>query len=691
MDMKRMFAFFLVVFLFTSAVFAADEEDGSFFGRAIDDTLSLFQKIVSPYHRIDPIVITPTRYEDPMLNIAGEVTQLDEEKLTNGGKKYVPDTLRSESGITVSDLLGNGKAVRVDLRGFGDSAPSNVLVLIDGRRTNQIDLSGADWVQIDTGSIKKVEVVRGGQSVLYGDNAAAGVVNIITKDGENMKPSIALDYDFGSYRYSSWKGYAQGGTDFLDYFGMVSTTYNNGYRINNYIETIDYNANITMKPADYFTLRSSAGYHRDWYGQPGALKPADMNSIGRRGSVYPYDAAKTDDYFYMLTPEFKHDFGFGGIVTSGDILFRSRRANSTSYRSYGDSATAHHIRTWGVTPKTAFETEFLGLKNRMIAGFDYYGSRDEVTSGMFSSMNMMVIDKNTAGLYVTDTLEFGIPLILEIGGRAEWAYYKFDQQAILKEKCEKKPFEYACEAGLTYKYNDRSSVYAKYSRSYRFPVTDEWYMALIDYGGGYIDGGLNKSLIPQTANSFEFGIKENSSKYLNIEASYHIMPVRHEIYYDSVTYTNSNYSKTMHSGLDINADLMIFDSIKGFVNYTLQQSYFVGGSYAGRTIPMVPRNQISVGAKYTYKDCLEIMYNVDYVGPRRFANDLQNNMPQLKEYMINNIKFAYRKEGFEVHAAINNIFDVKYSEYGALDFTLTQPGYYPSPGVNATMGVKYSF
>ena len=676
----------------TCATFAAEDEKKSFLAENIDDALSLFKSIISPYERLDPIVVTPTRYSDPLLNISSDVSVLNETQLTDGGKKYVPDTLRNESGITVSDLLGNGKSVRVDLRGFGDSAPSNVLVMIDGRRTNQIDLSGADWIQVNTGSIKSVEIVRGPGSVLYGDNATGGVVNIITKDGAGKKPSLALDYDMGSYRYSSWKGYAEGGTDFLDYFGMISTTYNNGYRINNAIETVDYNANITMKPTENFNLKSSVAYHKDWYGMPGALKPVDISNVGRRGSIHPNDRAKTEDYYYMLSPKAKADLDFGEIDVSGDAFFRSRRTNSIFYDSvWGDYSNTHHIKTFGITPKVAFVAELLGFKNRMLAGFDYYGSQDEINSGLFATMDTLVIDKNTTGIYINNTLELPIPIIIEGGARAEWAYYKFDQQAVVIGNTEERPFEYACEAGATYKYNDKSSVYARYSRSFRFPDTDEWYSAMyVDWFSGLIAGGLNTKLEPQTANNFEFGIKENSSKYISINANYYIMPVRHEIYYDSVNNQNTNYKDTMHRGLELDVDLLIFDSMRAFVKYTCQQAYFMGGPYAGHAIPMVPRNQISTGVKYTYKDCFDMVYNINFVGPRRFANDLQNNVPQLKEYMTNDIKFSYRKEGFEIHAALNNIFDVAYSEYGSLSWNRT-PGYYPSPRFNASMGVKYSF
>jgi outer membrane receptor for ferrienterochelin and colicin len=46
---------------------------------------------------------------------------------------------------------------------------------------NEIDLSGVDWSQIPLEQIERIEILRGPGSVAYGDNAAAGVINIVTK------------------------------------------------------------------------------------------------------------------------------------------------------------------------------------------------------------------------------------------------------------------------------------------------------------------------------------------------------------------------------------------------------------------------------------------------------------------------------------------------------------------------------
>jgi iron complex outermembrane receptor protein len=106
-------------------------------------------------------------------------------------------------GLQVTDVTGNGRSYRVDLRGFGETAQSNTLVLVDGRRINQADLSGTDWTLIPLDRVKRVEIIRGARgSVLYGDNASGGVINIITKEGKGLDAGV--DAGFGSY--DTYKG-----------------------------------------------------------------------------------------------------------------------------------------------------------------------------------------------------------------------------------------------------------------------------------------------------------------------------------------------------------------------------------------------------------------------------------------------------------------------------------------------------
>lgn len=133
---------------------------------------------------LDKVVVTATRDEQEIRKIPANVTVITKEKIAGSNAQAVTDVLKDEVGVVVRDLSGTGKNASVDIRGFGETGPLNTLVLVDGRRVNEIDLSGVDWTQIPLDQIERIEIVRGAGSVLFGDNAVGGVINIITKKPE---------------------------------------------------------------------------------------------------------------------------------------------------------------------------------------------------------------------------------------------------------------------------------------------------------------------------------------------------------------------------------------------------------------------------------------------------------------------------------------------------------------------------
>src|SRR6185295_8271289 len=81
-------------------------------------------------------------------------------------------------------------------------ATSNTLVLVNGRRLNDIDIAGVDFSAIPRESIERIEITRGNSgAVLYGDGAVGGVINIVTKDALNLPPSARIQGGFGSFNY----------------------------------------------------------------------------------------------------------------------------------------------------------------------------------------------------------------------------------------------------------------------------------------------------------------------------------------------------------------------------------------------------------------------------------------------------------------------------------------------------------
>ncbi len=182
------------------------------------------------------VIVTANRYEETSSSVPASVTVITEKDIENTAARDIPDMLRTVAGIHVNDITGNRRSYTVDLRGFGETAGLNTLVLVDGRRINQVDLSGTDWSLIPIDRVSRIEIIKGGRaSVLYGDNAAGGVINIITKKGEDFK--FGGKVAAGSYESYKTSAYLSGSKNNFSY-ALTGNYYDSDGRISAAQKTI---------------------------------------------------------------------------------------------------------------------------------------------------------------------------------------------------------------------------------------------------------------------------------------------------------------------------------------------------------------------------------------------------------------------------------------------------------------------
>lgn len=128
--------------------------------------------------------------------VGSAYTVITGEKLREQGIPTVADALRSVPGLAVSASGGRGTLTTVSIRG---SDARNVLVMIDGIEVNQLGFPGYDFADLLTDDIERIEVIRGPQSGIYGANAHAGVIAIVTRSGRGLaKPAADAKIEAGS-------------------------------------------------------------------------------------------------------------------------------------------------------------------------------------------------------------------------------------------------------------------------------------------------------------------------------------------------------------------------------------------------------------------------------------------------------------------------------------------------------------
>ena len=642
---------------------------------------------------LEKIVITPSRSSQNISRVPGSVSIITKKDIEAVNAQTVLDVLRIVPGLVVRDLFGNGAKASIDSRGFGELAGMNVLVLVDGRRVNEIDLSATDWTQIPLNQVEKIEIIRGGLgSVLYGDNAVSGVINIITKKGEGN-----LHFDFeakgGSYNMNKQSMSVSGSKDKFTYWLTASRDSTDGYRKNSYYRAEDFGSKFTYEVGPNISFRFNSGFHDASFGLPGALLETDLINMSRRDTKFPGDHAKEKDYYFVLGSTGK--LGQWGDL-SLDGSFRQRRAYSNFIDSSGgwNPIYRNHIDTITLTPKYVLDKEFFGRDNKLVAGFDFY--RADYSSDNYNVadalQNFADINKTSAGYYIQDELETLENLIFAAGYRYEKAKYQIDfhDDAIFfplpDVDTDLKPDEKAYNAAVTYNYSQNSNVFFNFSRSFRFPAVDEYYTW----------GTLNTELKPQTSRNFEIGARHEFNPKFSSSLALFRMDVKNELYYNPMGGpfgwgANENYDKTRHQGLEFAFNSVLFKQLSLDGSYTYTKAYFDGGAYDDNIIPFVPRHKASLKLKLSLPKNFTFNVQANYVGKRYFINDQANDLSLLNGYVVIDTGLVYKYKNLSVTVGINNLFNKLYSEYGAYSTFSGKKGYYPSPGRNIYGGISLDF
>ena len=142
-------------------------------------SISQAEELVIPITKYIPLSKT---FNSPLPGSSKYI--LDKKDLEKYNNMPIHDILDLISSIKSRSIYGSnssGSKTTIDIRGMGAQAKSNVLILINGQRLNNIDMSEIDLPSIPKDSIDKIEIIKGNAaSVLYGDGAIGGAINIIT-------------------------------------------------------------------------------------------------------------------------------------------------------------------------------------------------------------------------------------------------------------------------------------------------------------------------------------------------------------------------------------------------------------------------------------------------------------------------------------------------------------------------------
>lgn len=647
-------------------------------------------------------------------------TTVTREMIERSPAQDLPGILAQQTGVQVQHLFGSSRTA-VDLRGFGAFAPSNVLILVNGRRYQDFDLQGFDFSIIPLNSIERIEITRGNSgAVLYGDGAVGGVINIVTRRSITTKGVAGrVDGAIGSYGYEQERASA-GAT-----FGPWSTALfesaigSQGYRRNSKLTQTDGIAEINYADHGWSGYLNVIG-DRQRQDLPGPL-PSMPNGnpftfTSPRESNTPYDWAAQQSF--AVTTGFTAPLAAGSqLIVDGGI--RRKFQQSTFYDYFpaptftydlANAAPSNYVNTGltttSLTPRLDVNHQLFGLSGHLLSGVDFYNTQydsDRSQASGLPTIHHYNIRQTSFALYAMDKEAVTSALDLSFGGRLQRTSVKAtddydpgaDPNAFFYASNPQAPslsqqdWQYAAHIGLDYRVDPVFTLFARAARAFRVPNADERIGAGNPYG---TTAPVTFDLKTQTSHDVEGGVRADWDG-VQVQSSVYLMDLNNEIHYLPAEFRNINLDPTRRTGWETSASYRLSDSVRlrGGVAYT--RAVFREGPYAGNAVPLVSLWSGNAGLTWDIVPKL-LVFDVAarFWSSRRMDNDQPNWQPLIPANATVDVKLSGGYERLFWSVAVENLLDRQYFDYAvASAATAGQYNAYPQAGRTVMLRVGATF
>ena len=628
----------------------------------------------------ETVVVSATRFKEADPRVPANISVISKADIRNTPAQSIPDVLGAQAGIFVSQLGGGvmGRNATVDMRGFGATATSNTLILVDGQRVNPADMGSIIWSSIPLESVERIEVVRGSGTVLYGDGATGGVINIITN--KSGKPAASLTATLGSFGYNGADLQIANGND-KAYFNLFANYADSkGYRDNSQQDQQSASGRVGLL-LDRGEIFTDFALYKESGGLPGSIFSAAYDK-DPRSTRFPNDKEDRDGYrirpgvSYHLTER---------LTLDAEVALEHQNLDS----KYISSKTAsERVRdTTSFTPRLRWRHDLAALPSETVFGYDYYDGRVDADNTGYASQGA---SQESSAFYVQNITRFTPNLSMTLGGRTQRMAQKAHQDAYTGSWSTDPAMQGssvrnqgAYDLGLAYAVDDWR-IYGKTGTTFRFANLDELFGTDPVTYAPVFSGDLK----PQHGTINEIGGSAALGP-VKLRASLYQLKLEDEIAYDGSA--NTNLSPTKRDGLELEADWKILSSLKAKLAYTYTNAEFRSGVNSGNELPLVPHNQAS--AQLTWDTGRSGSYTAlaRYVGERRYGGDFTNKQPMLDGYTTLDLQAAWSFKPLTITAKVLNATDEKYAPFAGYSSFRNATYYYPADGRSFFLSARYDF
>jgi iron complex outermembrane receptor protein len=622
-------------------------------------------------------VVTAPRFSTVDINVASRVQIIDAIDIEESGANNLVELLNKEANLHFRSTSGNSVQSQVSIGGFGENSALRTLVLLDGHRLNTADQGAINWLSLSIDLIESVEVVKGGQSGLYGNNAVGGVIKITTRKPQDDLSGV-LTGSLGSFGTSNGRATVSGRVADLGYMAYVERIKTDGYRENSQYEGRGGGFKLDWTPAEYVSSYFSFSAVSSDYGLPGDLSRAQYDDD-------PWQSTEPDNY-----GEDESYYARGGFaIDLSEYLTLSLDAGYTERELFTDFVTdffalEQDYEIVSFLPSLTYEKDGFVA----VAGLDYYddslGGSSIITFPGFEGETPFLYERENIGGYVSASLPLGEEWSVSGSLRAEQSETTGtrggDRLNPIKED------QHAWSLGLNRLIGDNARIYGSVRRFYRYPATDEIFV----FGP---PASFNAELEPESGYDAEIG-GDWAIGDLTIGGRVFHQRMRDEIVLNvflGVVGENVNLERTKRWGADLFATYAISRSLDVSLKYSWVDAEIDSGEFDGSEVPLVPEHKVRAVFDYRPVEAIRISAGATYTHEVVIGSDFANELPPLEDYTLLDLSVSYMlSENIEIFATGDNLTDEKYKSTGFANRFGTE-GFYPGMGINGQLGVRLRF
>lgn len=676
-----------------------------------------------PMFALQGVTVTATRQAESLKDVPANVQVITEKDIKLRNVQTASGAVAMATGVSASNSVEG----TVNLRGYNSK---NILVLVDGQQMNTAWNGDVDWNMIPVENIRKIEVVSGGQSALYGGRAVGGVINIMTKSEkrDGVHGSVVVSYgshgtvkqayavhgkkdklSWGTFYESKitngWKDYAAyiskssgkklSGKDTLDRTAdggyVIGNRGNKHVLSENYGFNLGYAFNDDQKVTYKFThsnytweYKNPETYTGKWNDEKGIYTPAsflgtkawrayDMHSLtynDQKNKVHAHFGLvdyTTDAY---TTPDGSVDplKNFDGIGSISSYPSKSWDFDINKRWTIG----AHTVLTGVSYGQDQFNQEIYNVSDWKVkhstrtGNIETHGGKDK-----------------TYALYVQDKWDISSKWTAYIGGRYDY-YKKYGgySQRLNKDGSLADPSAFGSESfnqfspklSLDYKWDENTNLYASYGRSFNAPILYQVYRDGVSERGGKKTHTMpNPALKPETTDTWELGMKKKVADKTEIHTDVFYAKTSDQINLKDTGNKDGEYTikQYMNSGEAKTHGFEISVNQHHSDNWTSYVNYtWQVGKLEGKRDWDIPRHLIHLGTTF-HKDAWTVNLDGMFISNRYLAT---NDMNDTKNKYADNYRGGHFKArdayfllNFNTNYQFNKNFSMQFAIENVLD------------------------